>query len=114
MLGKTIGCLKVASVECSAALGLGRSMTFVCRYNFHRTTAHPFGSYYGVCIAVWKNFFWSRWCRFSMADANGVNRFFVDPAAIGHGNFLFQTKNRWHSAETRLPVFELKTSVGNS
>lgn len=129
---------KIVSVEYNSAFGPDRSVTSVYRDDFRRTTAHPSGLYYGVSIAAWKNFFGRRGYKFITVDANGVNAFFVDPAAIGRDSFLFEIGSKRQFAENRyqlrasgcdhigqfaliadqpllqIPASELKTPAGSS
>jgi hypothetical protein len=83
---------KIWVAEYNAAYGPSRSLTIAYREDF-RVQAADSELYFGVSLAGWKRFFAGRGYRFIGVDANGVNAFFVDPAAFEPG-FLAGLKVR--------------------
>jgi hypothetical protein len=73
---------KIFAVEYNSVFGPERSMTIEYHDKFSFKRAHLSQLYYGVSISGWRNFFERYGYRFVTVDRNGVNGFFVDPAAF--------------------------------
>lgn len=73
---------KIAIVEYNSTYGPSKSMTIKYRDGFDYHKAHRSQLYYGASIAAWKKFFTAHGYRFVTVDLNGVNAFFIDPAAF--------------------------------
>ncbi len=73
---------KIFAVEYNSVFGPERSTTIEYHDKFSFKRAHLSQLYYGVSISGWRNFFERYGYRFVTVDRNGVNGFFVDPAAF--------------------------------
>ncbi len=99
---------KIFAVEYNSVFGPERSMTIEYQDNFSFKKAHPTQLYYGVSISGWRNFFERYGYRFVTVDRNGVNGFFVDPAAF-NATFLDEiqglkfAENRYQYTKFRGP-----------
>jgi hypothetical protein len=76
---------KVIAVEYNSAFGPERCATITYRPHFVAKKARGNGLYYGVSIAGWKKYLATCGYRFVTVEQNGVNAFFVDPAAFETG-----------------------------
>jgi hypothetical protein len=76
---------KVWSVEYNSAFGPERSVTVVYKPRFDRVSEHASWLYYGVSITAWRTLLEARGYRFITVDSNGINAFFIDPAAFPDG-----------------------------
>lgn len=73
---------KIFVVEYNSAFGPERSVTVPYKQPFNRHREHPSGYYFGVSVSALRRLFDRYGYRFVTVDANGVNAFFVDPAAF--------------------------------
>jgi hypothetical protein len=73
---------KIFVVEYNSVYGPDRCMTIEYKSDFVFTRAHPTQLYYGTSIGGWRKLFDRHGYRFVTVDRNGVNGFFVDPAAF--------------------------------
>lgn len=73
---------KIVVVEYNSAYGPDRSVTVPEQEIFDRRREHPTGLYYGASITAWRRLLNSFGYRFITVEQNGVNAFFVDPAAF--------------------------------
>ena len=73
---------KIFVVEYNSAFGPERSVTVPYKEPFNRHREHPSGFYFGASITALRHLFDRHQYRFVTVDANGVNAFFVDPAAF--------------------------------
>jgi len=73
---------KVFVVEYNSAFGPDRSVTIPYREDFRFAKGHSNNLYYGCSLAGWKKLFAKNGYAFVTVDSNGVNAFFVDPAAF--------------------------------
>ena len=76
---------KIFVVEFNSVYGPERACTVPYRADFDFGAAHDTKLYYGVAIRAWRRFFEKRGYRFVTVDQNGVNAFFIDPAAFETG-----------------------------
>jgi hypothetical protein len=73
---------KVVCVEYNSAFGPERSVTIPYTPGLDYLTFHPSQLYYGVSISAWRRLFAEHGYRFVTVESNGINAFFVDPAAV--------------------------------
>jgi hypothetical protein len=76
---------RIFIVEYNSVYGPERSVTIPYSDNFNRHRAHPTGYYYGVSVMGLRHLFDRHGYRFLTVEQNGLNAFFVDPAAFARG-----------------------------
>jgi hypothetical protein len=73
---------RICAFEYNATFGPERAVTIAYQRGFNYLTAHPQHLYFGASIAAWRRFMEARGYLFVTAESNGVNVFFIDPAAF--------------------------------
>lgn len=76
---------KMFVVEYNSTFGPDQSVTIPYREDFRLTKGHGNNLYYGCSLAGWKKLFAQNGYTFVTVDSNGVNAFFIDPAAFTSG-----------------------------
>ena len=69
-------------VEYNSAFGPERSVTIPYRADFHVVRKLGHNLYYGCSISAWRRLFARAGYRFVTVETNGINAFFINPAAF--------------------------------
>jgi hypothetical protein len=88
----------IVVVEYNSAFGPERSVTIPHLPDFDVARAHATRLYYGVSVKAWHALLEPRGYRFLTVESNGVNAFFIEPAAFDVG-FLQQLAKGMQFAE---------------
>lgn len=73
---------KIFVVEYNSAFGPEEGLTIRYDEQFEMFKAHPSGFYYGASVRAFRHLLEQHGYRFVTVDRNGVNAFFIEPAAF--------------------------------
>ncbi|MDD5209046.1 MAG: hypothetical protein PHV36_06650 [Elusimicrobiales bacterium] len=84
---------KILVVEYNSVFGPDRAVTVPYRKDFSHAKAHPSELYFGVSVEGWRKALGKYGYQFLTVDSNGVNAFFINPAAFPE-DFLLKIKGK--------------------